>query len=682
MFEPLFVFGSFTLLGLFQAAPSVTTGDAGEFAAAAATLSVPHAPGYPLYVLIGKFLGNIVPLGNWSYRTNLLSVLAGASALALLCDALRRWGAGRPARLAAVLVLGLAPLWREQSAVTEVFTLHLLCASLLLWLVAAAEERLLSPGPAAALGLVFGLSLGDHQTMILVLPALLLAGRGRPGRLPRAFAFAALGALAGFAVHAVLPLRALKSPPLDWGHAVTPQAFWHLLARKDYGSLSLTVDGSQASGLEGLPAQGWRSLRVLALQLGPLGSVLGLLGAVLWRRAGLRLSAAGVWAWVLLAGPGFLMLGRPPFDPQTSNALARFSLLPLLGAGLFVAAGVEVLSHVRPSLAAAAALAAGALAWPAAARESRRDDLLAHDYGRTILKELPPGAALVMDGGDDTFYSLSFLRFAQGLRPDLEMWDRGGVVFRHPYGSDFRRRTKTEKEARRVGAESLLASSGRLWYSGLNAKLLPGWDLRPAGLLLRPVRPGQGVPESSALRETMPLPRAPGAARRHRDQGIAAFVLYQRALEASARGDDDAGLSWLELAQDAAGDVLWAAPIISYAYGVTGYEAVGRGDLKTAERAYRDWAAILPAKAEPLVNLSVVLERSRRLDEAEGVLRAAVRREPRGARAWAALGSLYWGLARWSDSAEAFSSAAALEPGEGLNAAWAAKARARLRAGR
>jgi len=128
--------------------------------------------------------------------------------------------------------------------------------------------------------------------------------------------------------------------------------------------------------------------------------------------------------------------------------------------------------------------------------------------------------------------------------------------------------------------------------------------------------------------------------------------------------------------------VLWAAPIISYAYGVTGYEAVGRGDLKTAERAYRDWAAILPAKAEPLVNLSVVLERSRRLDEAEGVLRAAVRREPRGARAWAALGSLYWGLARWSDSAEAFSSAAALEPGEGLNAAWAAKARARLRAGR
>ena len=364
MLEGLCVFGSFALLGILQSAPSVTTGDAGEFAAAAATLSVPHAPGYPLFVLLSKALGILVPLGNWAYRTNLLSALAGAAALALLVDALRRWGARRAARLGGVLVLGLSPLWREQSAVTEVFALHLLCASLLLWMISAAGERVLEPGPAAALGLVFGLGLANHQTLLLVLAALLLAGRGGPGRLPRALAFASLGALAGLALYAALPLRALKLPPLDWDHAVTPEAFWRLLTRKDYGSLSLTVDGGQSSGPQALAAQAWRSLKGVAAQLGPMGTILALLGAAGLNRSGLRLRAEAAWAWVLVAGPGFMMLGRPAFDAQTSDALQRFHLLPLAGAALFVAAGVECLARARPAYGAAAAVIAAAAAFP------------------------------------------------------------------------------------------------------------------------------------------------------------------------------------------------------------------------------------------------------------------------------------------------------------------------------
>jgi hypothetical protein len=254
-FEPGFVFAAFFILGLCQAAPSVTTGDAGEFAAAAAVLGVAHAPGYPLYVLLAKAFGFLLPLGTWAYRTNLLSAACGAAALALFSDALRRLGAGQAARLGAALVLGLTPLCSRHSAVTEVFSLHLLCAAALLWIVAAAGDRLLQPGPAAALGLTFGLGLGDHQTLALVLPALLLAGRGKPESLPRACACAALGAAAGFGVHAALPLRALKNPPLDWDHATTLSSFWRLLARKDYGSLALTTEGASSAGADALAAR-------------------------------------------------------------------------------------------------------------------------------------------------------------------------------------------------------------------------------------------------------------------------------------------------------------------------------------------------------------------------------------------------------------------------------------------
>ncbi|OGR48120.1 MAG: hypothetical protein A2X40_02395 [Elusimicrobia bacterium GWC2_65_9] len=681
MLEGLGVFAGFALLGIFQCAPSVTTGDAGEFAAAAATLSVPHAPGYPLFVLLSKALGTLVALGNWAYRTNLLSALAGAASLALLADALRRWGAGRAARLGAVLVLGLSPLWREQSAVTEVFALHLLCASLLLWMLSAAGERVLEPGPAAALGLVFGLGLANHQTLLLVLAALVLAGRGGPGRLPRAFAFAGLGALAGSALYAALPLRALRLPPLDWDHAVTPEAFWRLLARKDYGSLSLTVDGGQASGPEALAAQAWRSLKGVAVQLGPTGTILALLGAAGWKRSGLRLRAEAAWAWVLVTGPGFMMLGRPAFDAQTADALQRFHLLPLAGTALFVAAGVELLCRARPACGAAAAVIAAAAAFPAAARQSRRGDFLAYDYGRAILREVPPGAALVIDGGDDTFFSLAFLRFAQGLRPDLEMWDRGGVVFRHPYGADFRLLSKESKESRRRAVEAPLAEAGRLWYSTLGDGLLQGRPLTPAGLLRRPARPGAGR-EDDALGETLPSPRAPEASRRHRDRGLAAFFPFQRGVRFLARGDVETGVSWLELCADAGQDALWVSPAVSYALGVAGYHAMSRRDFASAQRAYHSWAGIEPAKAEPLANLGIALERSGRAREAEAALREAVRREPRSARAWSALGARLWADARWSESADAFASAAALDPAGAADAQWASRARARARARR
>lgn len=671
------VFAVFSLLGVAQMAPSVTTGDAGEFAAAAATLGVAHAPGYPLYALLAKAFGVLLPLGSWAYRTNLLSALCGALALTLFADALRRLGAGRAARLGAAAVLGLSPCWRELSAVTEVFALHLACAALLLWLVAAAGERLLEPGPAAALGLVFGLGLGDHQTLALILPALVLAGLGRPGSWARALPAAAAGAAAGVLIHAALPLRALKSPPLDWDHAVDAESLWRLLTRKDYGSLSLTTDGASASGPEALTAQAWRSARGVGAQLGPLGAAAALFGAAAWRRAGLRLNASAAWAWVLVAGPGFLMLGRPPFDAQTSGALERFHLLPLLGAGLFVAAGLEALARTRPAFGAAAAVAAAAALVPAAAAQSRRGDFLAHDYGRALLRELPPGATFVMDGGDDTFYALAFLKHAQGLRPDLTLRDRGGVVFPGGYGADFRALTKELKEERRRVVEGRWAQAGVLWYSSLNPELLPGRRAVPAGLVRRPLLPGAAFPEAAALDATLNAPRAAGARLGYRDRALLAFDRFARGAAALDRGDGAAGVAWLEVAAEVAGDALWTVPAVSYALAVHGYEATTRRDWAAAERAYRAQARLDASRPEPAIDLGVVLQKSGRLVEAEVPLREALRRDPRSARAWETLGALQWARGLWNESADAYASAAALPGADAADGAWSARARAR-----
>ena len=86
-------------------APTVTFWDAGEFIAAAKTLGIPHPPGTPLFVLIAHVWGMLVPIGEFAYRTNLLSALLSAAARRASsswwptsrCGGLGRLDAGEPA---------------------------------------------------------------------------------------------------------------------------------------------------------------------------------------------------------------------------------------------------------------------------------------------------------------------------------------------------------------------------------------------------------------------------------------------------------------------------------------------------------------------------------------------------------------------------------------------------------
>lgn len=69
--------GLVSLLGyLFTLSPTVALWDCGEFIAAAHTLGIPHPPGTPFYMLVGKFFELLVPLGGIAWRYNLLSALA------------------------------------------------------------------------------------------------------------------------------------------------------------------------------------------------------------------------------------------------------------------------------------------------------------------------------------------------------------------------------------------------------------------------------------------------------------------------------------------------------------------------------------------------------------------------------------------------------------------------------
>ena len=78
-----FVFLTFLAIYTKTLCPTVFWWDSGEFIANIAVLGIPHRPGFPIYVLLGKFF-SLLPLGGVAFRVNLLSAILTSASLTIL----------------------------------------------------------------------------------------------------------------------------------------------------------------------------------------------------------------------------------------------------------------------------------------------------------------------------------------------------------------------------------------------------------------------------------------------------------------------------------------------------------------------------------------------------------------------------------------------------------------------
>lgn len=167
--------------------PSVPFWDCGEFTAASLWQQVPHPPGTPLFLMIGRIFTLILPFGDIGWRVNMVSVVANAFSILFLyliivkvienfkgkqrenlSDALAVYGA---AFVGAIAYCFSDTFWFN-GVESEVYATSSLFTSIAIYLMMLWNEKSETPGNERYILLtayIMGLSTGVHLLALLVL---------------------------------------------------------------------------------------------------------------------------------------------------------------------------------------------------------------------------------------------------------------------------------------------------------------------------------------------------------------------------------------------------------------------------------------------------------------------------------------------------------------------------------
>jgi hypothetical protein len=433
----LFLLSALLPIYLLTLPDVVGRADTFEFQVVVPTLGIAHPTGYPLYILLGRLFAAL-PLGSMAWRVNLASAVFALLAASLLYLTGRRLLGRDVLPLPAAVFFGLTPTMWSQAVVAEVYALHALIITAVLWLLILMLDRappsdtacveVSPPWPRLVMALAFllGLGLTNHLTTLFLLPPALLTVGMAYGRCLRARSWRAnvrlsLLTMAAFllplALYAYLPLRweALHDEPMGLSRFID----W-VIGGRFQGALQL--DGwltdparYQIVGRLLLANWGWFNLAVAGLGL----------AYIIWRNWRAALVLGVTWL-------GFIFYALNYYVPD----LAVFLIPAHIVIALFWGAGLTAvweavsawLGERRPSAAGllqitllllllVPMLMRTAAGWPAANRPS---DVALQTWGAGVLDlPLPQGAAILADS--EKIAPLYYLQQAEGVRPDLEI---------------------------------------------------------------------------------------------------------------------------------------------------------------------------------------------------------------------------------------------------------------------
>lgn len=172
---------------LMTVQPVVPFWDCGEFSAASIWQQVPHPPGAPLFLMLGKLFHTIIPFGDPGWRLNLVAVVSSAFTVWFLYliavkvienlrsektetlgDALAVYGSA----FVGAMALTFSDTFWFNSVESEVYATSSLFVGLIIYLMMRWNEKADDPGHEKYLLLIaylIGLSMGVHLLAILTI---------------------------------------------------------------------------------------------------------------------------------------------------------------------------------------------------------------------------------------------------------------------------------------------------------------------------------------------------------------------------------------------------------------------------------------------------------------------------------------------------------------------------------
>jgi len=612
LFGPALLAASFTVY-LKTASPLFRFSDAPELATASWVLGVAHPTGYPLFCLLEKLWSFLLPLGNCAFRAALFSAVCASIAVWLVYELCRRASRLRAPAVFAGAVLAVSPAFWRQATQSTVYSLNVMLTTLLaltgLKLMGAA--RRLKPGKSgeqeqmprllSLVGLfsfLTGLGLGNHVTLGIVPLALALSHPRESLRLIRqrgVTAVIVVFLLLGLAVYIYLPIRASTTPPINWDNPSTWERFWGHISQRDYRFKQVARTWQETVSVTG------KFLGSVYHQLGLVGTGLGILGIVGSLLLSPRLAAlllllvGGNLLVILLYGQGTYL--EPAYCLQSYLALAVFAGQ---GAAFLIGWARRRLSG-RPR---ALGLAAGAVsiglaalvAVLAAANFHICDysrNLFAYWHGLNLLKTMPRDSTFFGET-DTALFPLYYLKFVEGRRPDVRLYDRRWRVVQYFEQNDpqsnYNREMRIIEEAR-----------GPVFYA--EYPTVPAINIKLFGILLE------------------------------------AFI--QRPLTGSA----NFRLLYANFIEDPAGDIFidkWTRETRAKYFLLWGHQAQLQHEAKRARRLFAKARSLGRENAGLLNNLSIYYQQGQMLQEAIDAMKQAVALAPRNPRFLVRLGILYF----------------------------------------
>ena len=191
LYLSVFVFLASFVAYLKTMAPTASFWDCGEFVACSYILGIPHPPGTPLFVLIGRVFTLLPLYGEIAARVNFISVLTSALTVwlcyLLIVKLVSYWQRAEPTlwmkvgkyvgAVAGSLFLAFSNTFWSNAVEAEVYGASMFLMLLLLYLALVwMEKRKTSKGSKLLILISYlgFLGLGIHMTIFMVMPAIFL----------------------------------------------------------------------------------------------------------------------------------------------------------------------------------------------------------------------------------------------------------------------------------------------------------------------------------------------------------------------------------------------------------------------------------------------------------------------------------------------------------------------------